>query len=198
RREISEGISFRIDLRIPRSKNGDDNHDSGSDGRRRMSVARECTYTDFLKCQPLNFKELALMCKRMFPKESNKVEKYIRGIPDMIQGSVLASKSITMQDAIEFAIELMDQKIRTIAERKVENKRKLNNNNQAQQQPPKKQNMARAYSAGSSEKKKYAETLPLCNKCKFHHNGPCTIKCANYKRVGHLTRDCRSPATTNN
>ncbi|GJT42247.1 reverse transcriptase domain-containing protein [Tanacetum coccineum] len=58
--------------------------------------------------------------------------------------------------------------------------------------------MARAYSAGSSEKKKYAETLTLCNKCKFHHNGPCTIKCANYKRVGHLTRDCRSPATTNN
>ncbi|GJY22774.1 hypothetical protein Tco_0396432 [Tanacetum coccineum] len=39
-----------------RSRNGDDNHDLGSDGRRRMLVARECTYNDFLKCQPLNFK----------------------------------------------------------------------------------------------------------------------------------------------
>nr|GEX68564.1 hypothetical protein [Tanacetum cinerariifolium] len=26
----------------------------------------------------------------------------------------------------------------------------------------------------------------------------CTVKCANCKRVGHLTRDCRSLATTNN
>nr|GFA06320.1 hypothetical protein [Tanacetum cinerariifolium] len=26
----------------------------------------------------------------------------------------------------------------------------------------------------------------------------CTIKCANCKRVGHLTRDCRSPTATNN
>nr|GEV30952.1 hypothetical protein [Tanacetum cinerariifolium] len=39
-----------------RSRNGDDSPDSGSDGRRRMPVARECTYTDFLKCQPLKFK----------------------------------------------------------------------------------------------------------------------------------------------
>nr|GEV77776.1 hypothetical protein [Tanacetum cinerariifolium] len=46
---------------------------------------------------------------------------------------------------------------------------------QAQQQPPKKQNMVRAYSAGSSEKKENAVTLPMCNKCKFHHNGPCTV-----------------------
>ncbi|GJZ26896.1 putative reverse transcriptase domain-containing protein [Tanacetum coccineum] len=38
----------------------------------------------------------------------------------------------------------------------------------------------------------------LCNKCKFHHNGPCTVKCANCKRVGHLTRDCWSSAATNN
>ncbi|GKB67514.1 integrase, catalytic region, zinc finger, CCHC-type containing protein [Tanacetum coccineum] len=40
--------------------------------------------------------------------------------------------------------------------------------------------------------------LNLCNKCKFHHNGPCTVKCANCKRVGHLTRDCWSSAATNN
>ncbi|GKC19776.1 RNA-directed DNA polymerase, eukaryota [Tanacetum coccineum] len=101
-------------------------------------------------------------------------------------------------DAIEFATELMDKKINTFAERQAENKRKLDNNNQAQQQPPKKQGVAIAYTAGSGERKEYAGTLPLCNKCKFHHNGQCTVKCANCKRVGHLTRDCRSPAATNN
>nr|GEV89457.1 hypothetical protein [Tanacetum cinerariifolium] len=81
---------------------------------------------------------------------------------------------------------------------KAENKRKLDNNNQAQQQPPKKQSVAIAYTTGSGERKEYVRTLPLCNKCKFHHNGQCTVKCANCKRIGHLTRDCRSPAATNN
>ncbi|GJQ98633.1 reverse transcriptase domain-containing protein [Tanacetum coccineum] len=122
------------------------------------------------------FLELALMCDRMFPKESDKIEKYVGGLPDMIHRSVMASKPKTMQDAIEFATELMDQKIHTIVKRQAENKRKFDDNNQTQQQspppppPPKKQNVARAYSAGSSEKKEYARTLPFCNKCKFHHN----------------------------
>nr|GEU65456.1 reverse transcriptase domain-containing protein [Tanacetum cinerariifolium] len=73
-----------------RSMNGDDNHDSWGDGRRQMHDARECTYTDFLKCQPMNFKgtkELELMCGRMFLEEPNKVEKYVGGLPNMIHGS---------------------------------------------------------------------------------------------------------------
>nr|GEY39729.1 hypothetical protein [Tanacetum cinerariifolium] len=130
-------------------------------------------------------------------KESDQVEKYVGGLPDMIQGSVMASKPKTIKEAIEFANDLMDQKVCAYAERQAENKRKLDNNNQAQQQPPKKKNVARAYSVGPSEKE-YAATLPLCNKYKFHHNGPCTIKCVNCNRVGHLTRDYRSPAATNN
>ncbi|GJT72946.1 hypothetical protein Tco_1032232 [Tanacetum coccineum] len=68
----------------------------------------------------------------MFPEESNMIEKYVSGLPDMIHGSVMASKPKTMQDALEFATELMDKK-----EHQAENKRKLNNNNQAQQQLPK-------------------------------------------------------------
>ncbi|GJW47043.1 hypothetical protein Tco_0078689 [Tanacetum coccineum] len=148
------------------SRNDDDSHESGSD-RRIERDARECTYSDFLKFQPFNFKgtngvvgltqwfkkmesktlkkmmtdkyypkgkikkleiklgnlkvkgadvlsynqrfqELALMCERMFLEESDEVEKYVDGLPDMIQGSVMASKPKTMQDAIEFATELMD------------------------------------------------------------------------------------------
>ncbi|GKB31426.1 hypothetical protein Tco_0870827, partial [Tanacetum coccineum] len=52
---------------------------------------------------------------------------------------------------------------------------KDDNNNQAQQQPPKKQGVAIAYTAGFSERKEYAGTLPLCNKYKFHHNDQCTV-----------------------
>nr|GEV07881.1 reverse transcriptase domain-containing protein [Tanacetum cinerariifolium] len=144
------------------------------------------------------FQELALMCVRMFLEESDKIKKYVGGLPDMIHRSVMASKPKTMQDAIKFATELMDKKISILAERQAENKRKLDNNNQAQQQPLKKQCMAIAYIVGPGERKEYAGTLLLCNKCKFHYNGQCSVKCANCKRVGHLTRDCRSPAATNN
>ncbi|GKF55131.1 reverse transcriptase domain-containing protein, partial [Tanacetum coccineum] len=128
----------------------------------------------------------------------NQREKYVGGLPDMIHGSVLASRPKSMLDAIEMATELMDKKISTLAERQAENKKKLDNNNQAQQQSPKRQNVAQAYATETDERKEYARTLPLCNKCKFHHNGPCTTKCANCKNVGHLTRYCWNLTATSN
>ncbi|GJX95492.1 hypothetical protein Tco_0351290 [Tanacetum coccineum] len=103
-----------------------------------------------------------------------------------------------MQEAIEIANDLIDEKVRAYAKRQAENKRKFDNNNKAQQQPPKKQSVAMAYTARSGERKEYTGTLPLCNKCKFHHNGPCTAKCVNYKKVSHLTRDCWNPTATSN
>nr|GFC16465.1 hypothetical protein [Tanacetum cinerariifolium] len=56
-----------------------------------------------------------------------KVEKYVGGLPDMIHGSVVASKPKTMQKAIEIATELMDKKVRTFAERETACKRKFKN-----------------------------------------------------------------------
>nr|GEZ83244.1 reverse transcriptase domain-containing protein [Tanacetum cinerariifolium] len=114
------------------------------------------------------------MCGRMFLEESDEVKMYVGGLRDNVQGYVMSARPKTMQEAIELANDLIDQKVRAYAERQAENKCKLDNNNQAQQQPPKKQNVARAYSAGPSEKKEYVGTLPLCNKCKFYHNGSCT------------------------
>nr|GFA82896.1 putative reverse transcriptase domain-containing protein [Tanacetum cinerariifolium] len=63
------------------------------------------------------YQELALLCERMFSKESDKIEKYVGGLPDMIHRSVAASKPKTMQEAIEITTELMDKKIHTFAER---------------------------------------------------------------------------------
>ncbi|GJY83920.1 putative reverse transcriptase domain-containing protein [Tanacetum coccineum] len=58
------------------------------------------------------------------------------------------------------------------------------------------QNVARAYNVGNSEKRGYAGPLPYCNNCKLHHEGQCTMKCGNCKRVGHLIRDCRATVAT--
>ncbi|GJX67822.1 RNA-directed DNA polymerase, eukaryota, partial [Tanacetum coccineum] len=151
-------------------------------------VAYVMTWTDLKK----------KMTDKMFPEESDKIKKYVGGLPDMIHESVVASRPKIMQDAIEMTTELMDKKISTLAELQAENKRKLDNNNQAQQQSPKRQNVAQAYAVGTGERKEYARTLPLCNKCKFHHNGLCTAKCANCKKFGHLTRDCWNPTATSN
>ncbi|GKB87778.1 putative reverse transcriptase domain-containing protein, partial [Tanacetum coccineum] len=222
-----------------RSKNSDNSHGSGTGGRGQVPTQRECTYTDFLKCQSMNFKstegvvkfasctlqgsaltwwnshvrgtnlmtynqrfqELALMCDRMFPEESAKVERYVGGLPDMIHGSVKASKPQSMQEAIEFATEMMDKKMLTAAERQAENKRKFEDtsrNNQNQQQPFKRNNVARAYTVGPGDKKPYGGTKPLCTKCNYHHDGPCTQKCTNCKKIGHSARDCKGRPTANN
>ncbi|GJS64674.1 putative reverse transcriptase domain-containing protein [Tanacetum coccineum] len=145
------------------------------------------------------FQELALMCDRMFPKEIDQVEKYVGGLPDTIHGSVMATKPKTMQDAIEFATELMDKKINTWAERQADNKRKSDDtasDNQSQQ-PNKRQNTGRAYAAGNGDRKPHRGPKPLCSKCNYHHEGPCAPKCSKCNRFGHLGHDYRSPPNVN-
>nr|GFB14507.1 hypothetical protein [Tanacetum cinerariifolium] len=144
------------------------------------------------------FQELALMCDQMFPEESDRVEKYISGLPDMIHDSVKATRPKTMQEAIEFANVLMDKRICDV----VENKQKFkgtSGNNQNQPQQNKRLNTGRAYAAGNSDWNIYIGSKPLCSKYDYHHEGPCPPRCNNCKRVGHLTRECRSrPVNANN
>nr|GEZ71611.1 hypothetical protein [Tanacetum cinerariifolium] len=103
------------------------------------------------------FHELILLCTRMVPDEEDRVERFIGGLPDNIQGN----------------------------------------------QPPFKrqnttgQNVARAYTAGNNERKGYVGFLPYCNKCKLYHEGLCTIRYGNCKKVGHQTRDCRVTVNLN-
>ncbi|GJV91032.1 putative reverse transcriptase domain-containing protein, partial [Tanacetum coccineum] len=260
------------------SRNGEDNHDSGTGVRRQAPLARECTYPDFMKCKPLYFKgtegvvELTQWFERMetvfrisnyyvenqikvstctllgsaltwwnahvrtdghdvayamtwtnlkkkmndkyYPmgeikklevelwnlKVKDKIEKYVGGLPNMIHGSVMASKPKTKQDAIEFATELMDKKIRTFAERQSENKRKQDDNQQ--QQHNKRQKTGIAYAAGSGEKKPYEGSKPLSttnantvNNQRGTRTGqkPTCYKCG---AQGHFKRDC--PKLKNN
>ncbi|GKE36833.1 putative reverse transcriptase domain-containing protein, partial [Tanacetum coccineum] len=121
--------------------------------------------------------ELVLLCTRMVPNEEEKVERFVRGLPDNIQGNVIAAEPTKLQDAIHVANNLMDQKLKGYA-RSTENRR-------------------RSYTAGNNEKKGYVGSLPYCNKCKLHHAGPCTVRCGNCKRVNHISRDCTTTVTLN-
>ncbi|GKB96430.1 putative reverse transcriptase domain-containing protein [Tanacetum coccineum] len=51
---------------------------------------------------------------------------------------------------------------------------------------------AKAYMVAPAEGRGYARNLPLCNKCKLHHLGQCSVKCRKCKRIGHQTKDCWS------
>ncbi|GJU23375.1 putative nucleotidyltransferase, ribonuclease H [Tanacetum coccineum] len=74
------------------------------------------------------FQELTMMCTKMVPEEEDRVEKFIGGLPDNIQGNVIAAEPTRLQDAVRIANNLMDQKLKGYAVRNAENKRRLDNN----------------------------------------------------------------------
>nr|GEV06335.1 hypothetical protein [Tanacetum cinerariifolium] len=119
------------------------------------------------------FQELTMMCTKMVPEEEDRVEMFIKGLPDNIQGSVMATKLTRLQDVVRIAKNMMDKKLKGYANIRG-------------------QNVARAYTTGNNETRGYVGTLPYHNRCKLHHEGQCTMKCSNCKRVRHKTRDCRS------
>ncbi|GJZ43762.1 hypothetical protein Tco_0591017 [Tanacetum coccineum] len=45
------------------------------------------------------FQELTMMCTKMVPVEEDRVEKFIGGLPDNIQGNVISTKPTRLQDA---------------------------------------------------------------------------------------------------
>nr|GEW33634.1 reverse transcriptase domain-containing protein [Tanacetum cinerariifolium]GEW45464.1 reverse transcriptase domain-containing protein [Tanacetum cinerariifolium] len=63
------------------------------------------------------FQELALKCTNFLADETEKVDKYIGGLLDNIHGNVMSARPKTLDDAIELANDLMDQKLCTYAER---------------------------------------------------------------------------------
>ncbi|GKA67929.1 putative reverse transcriptase domain-containing protein [Tanacetum coccineum] len=57
-----------------------------------------------------SFQELTMMCTKMVPEEEDRVEKFIKGLPDNIQGNVIAAEPTRLQDVVRIANNLMDQK----------------------------------------------------------------------------------------
>ncbi|GKA24036.1 reverse transcriptase domain-containing protein, partial [Tanacetum coccineum] len=242
---ISQCVADALTTYDINRSNGSDSHDSGSGGRRTVHTTYECTYSEFLKCQPFNFKgaEGAVGLAQWFEKieyvfhiskctmecqvkfatctllgsaltwwnshvrtighdatyalpwktlmkmmtenyysrseikkmetelwnlvvkdEFDKVEKYTGGLPDSIQGRVMASNLKTLQESIELTRSLMDQKLLTYVARQAKNKRKMDKNsrnNHVQQPLYKRHNVAKAYVVGLGENREYAGTLPL-------------------------------------
>ncbi|GJZ16531.1 putative reverse transcriptase domain-containing protein [Tanacetum coccineum] len=185
---IDEGVTAVLAARAT-TQNGDDSHTSGTGAQKEwfdLTVVERIGKPCFaisngppvetsgekveaelwnLKVQGTNvvaynqrFQELALLCDRMFPKETDKIER---------------ESKRKFEDTLEIT---------------------TTTNNQT-----KRQNTGRAYAAGNGDRKPYEGAKPRCPKCNFNHYGPCTPKCTNCRKLGHLAKDCRSrPATANN
>ncbi|GJR46369.1 putative reverse transcriptase domain-containing protein [Tanacetum coccineum] len=58
------------------------------------------------------FQELVLLCTRMVLNKEDKVKRFVGGLPDNIQGYVIAAEPTKLQDSIRVANNLIDQKLK--------------------------------------------------------------------------------------
>nr|GEW06274.1 putative reverse transcriptase domain-containing protein [Tanacetum cinerariifolium] len=140
------------------------------------------------------FQELTLICTKFVANENEKIDKYISGLPDSIYGNVKSSKPRTLDEIIELTNDLMDQKLRTYAERS-DNKRKADDTSRSnhghQQQPFKKQNVTKVYNMGTGERKPYEGSLPNC------HKMPTSSQWPVYSKVPQMQQEKNGNATMN-
>ncbi|GJV56198.1 putative reverse transcriptase domain-containing protein [Tanacetum coccineum] len=198
---IDQGVTAALVARdADRSMNGNDSRNSGTGVRRNERAAHECTYPDFMKCQPLNFKgtegvvELIQWFKKMenvFSISNCSVENQIKFSTCTLLAGALTwwnSHVRTVGHDVTYAMTWTDLKKKMTDKYcpRVEIK-KLE------------AELWNLKVKGSGEKKPYGGSKSLCAKCDYHHDGPCAPKChkAGQKPTcyecgaqGHFKRDC--------
>nr|GEX88284.1 putative reverse transcriptase domain-containing protein [Tanacetum cinerariifolium] len=218
---------------------GDGNGGNGNGGngnpnennRDSRPIVRECTYQDFMKCQPPNFKgtEGVFRLTRWFEKMeivfhiSNCPEKYqVKELMQLmaevycprneiqkmeselwnlvVKNNDLAAYTQRFQELTMMCTKMVpEEEDQGHAVKNAKNKRRLavNQRDNHRHQPPFKrpnvggQNVARAYTAGNNKRKPYNGPFSLCNKCKLHHEGPCTVRCGKCNKRVVTYFECR-------
>nr|GEV91057.1 hypothetical protein [Tanacetum cinerariifolium] len=117
------------------------------------------------------FHGLARLVPYMVTPESQRINRYIRGLAPEIKAHVTSSQPVTIQGAVSMANRLTTNGIKDGIFKKKEN-------------------------VGNKKRSRTRATLvccqhPRCAKCNFHHSGNCHV-CGRCKQVGHFTRYCTS------
>ncbi|GJU47271.1 putative reverse transcriptase domain-containing protein [Tanacetum coccineum] len=141
--------------------------------------------------------ELVLLCTRMVLNEEEKVERFVGGLPDNIQGNVIAAEPTKLQDTIRIANNLIDQKLKGYA-RNAKNKIRLENNQRDnhghqpffKRQNVRGQNIARSYTAGNNERKGDCKVTVTPNTQRAPVGNQQGIVCYECGRPRHFRKDC--------
>ncbi|GJT01860.1 putative reverse transcriptase domain-containing protein [Tanacetum coccineum] len=119
-----------------------------------------------------------LICTKFVANETEKVDKYMSGLPDNIYGNVKSARPKTLDEDIEMI--------------------HLKQHGSPNNNPLRGRIVVQGPTLlGTGKKKPYEGSLPKCTKCHFHHNGPCTQKCHKCNKVWHFARNCKSTGNTN-
>ncbi|GJU51705.1 reverse transcriptase domain-containing protein [Tanacetum coccineum] len=195
---------------------------------REAPVVRQCSYKEFMSCQPINFKGTEgvvgliywieeaykitwvkfkkLLIKKYCPRtEVQKMEdKFYHLIMKGNDLKTYVTKYTLVQVSSDHKQKFNDRRtFNNYCNDNNNNYRNTNTNNRYinhQPQQNRRQETFRAYAATPTKNNGYTRNCTLCKKCTLHHTGPCTVKCNICNKVGHLTKNYRNkgPATRSN
>src|ERR1043165_5962804 len=164
------------------------------------------------------YHELSILVPHMVSPVSRAIEKYIEGLPDLIQDVVTGSKPTTVEEAIQLAASLIDKHVKKgnlvrkgtkkpaektptpttessrVAVDNTGSNTKSRGRNYAIVAPVTQALIAQAPMAQAPPVKKvYSGNLPKCATCQYHHpsNFPCR-HCTTFGRYSHVAATCRS------
>ncbi|XP_022007494.1 uncharacterized protein LOC110906706 [Helianthus annuus] len=139
------------------------------------------------------FHDLSRVIPYLVTPEYKRIERYIWGLSEKIRSLVTAAKPTTITQAVTIAVSLTEDGVRMkIFGEKGDDKKETHteSSNRGRQNNPQKD--ARAFVATNDTcPKKYAGTLPKCERCKYHHLGDCrVVKCDKCGKNGHRAESC--------
>ncbi|XP_023773060.1 uncharacterized protein LOC111921709 [Lactuca sativa] len=153
------------------------------------------------------FSELSLLCPRMITSEENKIERFIWGLTEPIQGNVIAENPKMFDSAKRLAKKLYDHGNKkgaktVVAEVKKEEENKKGKNNKRKEkqnsESSKKQQTVYVHAATQATATQHAPALSTPNASKQYsgnlpnHHGECReMSCTRCNRKGHTTNYCR-------
>ncbi|GJZ53009.1 putative reverse transcriptase domain-containing protein [Tanacetum coccineum] len=161
---------------------------------REAPIARKCSYKEFMDCQPINFigTEGAVGLIRWFERTESVFSR------SNYTEDCKVTKHTPMQVSSDHKQKFDDR--RTFNNNNYRNTNTNNRYNNYQPQQNRRRETFRSYAVTPTENSRYVVNLSLYRKCTLYHTGPCTVKCNNCNKVGHLAKNCKNkgPATGSN
>ncbi|GJZ34115.1 hypothetical protein Tco_0579551 [Tanacetum coccineum] len=121
------------------------------------------------------------MTAKYCPQDNSKVNKYISDLPDTFMGKCNSARPKELDET--FGVrpnDLMDQKLRTYAERQSDNKRKADDSSRTTMvtsNKPSKRQMLPCYNIGEGKGSLIGRSLPKCTVAIFSNNGRAPRQC---------------------